>query len=79
MHAVIDSPADWRGADVAKRTDWIHEFTREEIAEIDAATRQALASGKTMETLTRDDFPLPLVSQRLAHARTFLEEGLGIY
>jgi len=34
MHTVIDSPADWRGADVARRTDWIHEFTREEIAEI---------------------------------------------
>ena len=31
MHTVIDSPADWRGPDVAKRTDWIHEFTREEI------------------------------------------------
>jgi hypothetical protein len=79
MHTVIDSPADWRGADVAKRTDWIHEFTRDEIAEIESATRHALASGKTLETLTAADFPLPLVSQRLAHARTFLEEGLGIY
>jgi len=79
MHTVIDSPADWRGADVAKRTDWIHEFTREEIAEIESATRHALASGKTLETLTAADFPLPLVAQRLAHARTYLEDGLGIY
>jgi hypothetical protein len=79
MHSVIESPADWRGPDVAKRTDWIHEFTPEEIAEIESATRHALASGKTLESLTKDDFPLPLVSQRLAHARTFLEEGLGIY
>ena len=45
MRTVIDSPADWRGADVAKRSDWIHEFTQEEIAEIDGAARMALATG----------------------------------
>ena len=60
MPEVIASPADWRGADIAKRTDWIHEFTPEEIAEIDSATRHALSRGKTMESLTKEDFPLPL-------------------
>jgi len=40
MHTVIDSPADWRGADVARRTDWIHEFTREEIARWSKAVKE---------------------------------------
>ncbi len=79
MVAVYAHPADWRGADLAGRTDWIHNFTPAEVAEIKAAHSHARALGKTLPTLTREDFPLPTVSARLAAARDVLEEGTGIY
>lgn len=72
-------PADWRGPDLAKRTDWIHRFSAAEVSEIKAALQTARSRGKTLPTLTKEDFPLPLVGARLAHARDVLEEGVGIY
>ena len=69
----------WRGPELAASRDWIHEFSADEISEIEQALRGAKARGKTLDTLTREDFPLPTVSQRIAHARDFLENGKGIY
>jgi hypothetical protein len=79
MRGIIEAPAAWRGSDLATARDWIHEFSAEEIAEIEDALRGAKARGKTPATLTRDDFPLPTVAKRLAFARDFLENGKGIY
>ena len=56
MHRIIEGAADWRGPDVAAATDWIHNFTPAEIAEIDAALKTAKARGKTFDTLTADGF-----------------------
>jgi len=79
MRTIIEGPAAWRGAELAASRDWIHEFSGEEIAEIEDALRSAKARGKTLETLTRDDFPLPKTAKRIAFARDLLEEGKGIY
>jgi len=79
MRTNIEGPAAWRGAELAASRDWIHEFSGEEIAEIEEALCSAKARGKTLETLTRDDFPLPKTAKRIAFARDFLEEGKGIY
>jgi hypothetical protein len=79
MPGIIEGPADWRGPDIAASRDWIHEFSAAEIGEIDAAFRNVKAKGKTMATLTRDDFPLPQVTKRIAIARENLEDGSGIY
>jgi len=79
MVGVYEHPADWRGPDLAQRSDWIHHFTPAEVSEISAALRHARALGKTMPTLTREDFPLPTVSLQLEHARQVLEEGVGIF
>ena len=79
MRKVIETPAAWRGPELAASRDWIHEFTRDEIAEIEAALRSAKARGKTLDTLTKEDVPLPTVSKRIAFARDFLEDGKGIY
>lgn len=75
----VESAADWRGAEMVQRTDWIHTFTPDEIAEIEAATEHALAAGKTIPTLRKEDFPIPRVADRLAQARDVLENGPGIY
>jgi hypothetical protein len=79
MRGIIEEPAAWRASDLATARDWIHEFSAEEIAEIEDALRVAKARSKTLATLTRDDFPLPEVAKRIAFARDFLENGKGIY
>ena len=73
MVEVHRSPADWRAKDLAARTDWLHHFTPAEDAEIKRALAVAKERGRGMETLTREDFPLPTVADRLAHARDVLE------
>ena len=79
MPGVINGPADWRGPEIEKRTDWIHNFTPSEIREIMDASAHAKARGMTLPTLTKEDFPLPTVSNRLAEAREALENGPGLF
>ena len=79
MPGVIAHPADWRGPDIEKRTDWIHNFTPPEIREIMDAAAFAKSKGATLPTLTKEDFPLPTVSKRLAEAREVLEKGPGLF
>ena len=78
MARIIEGAADWRGPDMAKSTAWIHDWTKDEIAEIERAFDTARKAGKTLETLTREDFPLPTVAQRFAAARERLENGGGL-
>ena len=49
MASLIDSPADWRGPDLAKRTDWIHHLTTDEIAEIEAGHREPVVRVGNLE------------------------------
>ena len=78
MTQLITSPADWRASDLVANTDWIVRFSAADCAEIDAALRTAQARGATLETLTREDFPLPAVSTRIAELREHIENGRGI-
>jgi hypothetical protein len=50
MRKIIAGPADWRGRDLLASRDWIHEFTSDEIAEIENALRAAKARGATLDT-----------------------------
>lgn len=78
MTRIIDIPAAWRGPDIAQSDAWVHRFSADEIAEIDAALRHARAAGCTLSTLTREAFPLPTVSKAIAKGREELENGLGL-
>ncbi len=78
MHSIIESPADWRGKDLAVADDWIHHFTTDELAEIDAAVRVAQSRSKSLATLTIEDFPLPTVGAIIAWALDELENRRGI-
>jgi hypothetical protein len=78
MARMIEGAADWRGPDMAKSTAWIHDWTKDEIAEIERAFISASKAGKTLETLAREDFPLPSVASRFAEARERLENGGGL-
>ena len=78
MARMIEGAADWRGPDMAKSTAWIHDWTKDEIAEIERAFASASKAGRTLETLVREDFPLPSVASRFAEARERLENGGGL-
>ena len=75
----LQSPADWRGADILKRKDWVHELSSGEIAEIDGALRQARARGLGLADLDRESFPLPAFHAIARRAQSALEDGPGLY
>jgi hypothetical protein len=75
---VITSPAAWLATDLSASNDWIDHFSAADCTEIDAALRTAQARGATLETLTREDFPLPTVAARIGNAREQIETGRGI-
>ena len=79
MHGIIESRSAWRGPQLASECDWIHEFTPAEVQEVDDALAAAKAKGRTLDSLTKQDFPIPTVAKRLAIARDLLEDGKGIY
>ena len=67
----------WYAGDFADDTSWLHIFNEADVAEIKAALQSALATGKDVIALTRDDFPLPTVSSKLAAAVSEVEQGRG--
>ena len=78
-YAVIETPADWRAAEMAARKDWIHALTGDEVAELRAALAHVKALGKTLANMTPEDFPLPTLSALLSHCRDDLENNAGLF
>jgi len=74
--AVNDASA-WRGRDFAGDESWIVRLSDAAIAEIEAALRSAQRRGISIETVTRDSFPLPTLAELLAEVRRELEYGRG--
>jgi hypothetical protein len=78
-HLPLTGAAVWMGADVQNSDEWMYRFTQDDIAEIDAAYRQAVNTEVTLASLTKDQFPLPglrPVLDRLLHE---LEDGTGLF
>jgi hypothetical protein len=78
MRQLIEGPSNWKAADIARNTAWVHRFNEPELAEIDAALRHAQARGATLSSLKVEDFPLPTVSRRFAEGLEQLENGVGM-
>ena len=73
--APIAGPSAWRGADLARSTDWIHRLSATERAELDAAMRAVI--GRDLLTVTRAEFPLPTFGATLDAIRRELLGGRG--
>ena len=73
----IDSPAAWRGAELAGRTDWVHELSRAEIADIERVVVAIQASGKPRDQLTRGDVVFDALAPAVASWRLTLARGRG--
>ena len=71
-------PANWRAKDLQDEREWIIHLTPEQIAAFDAALKAARASGATLHTLTRENFPLKGFDALIADVQDRLENGRGI-
>ena len=74
----VEDPAAWRGEELARREDWRHRLSEEQIAELDAAIAAAEATGKGLEQLEREDFPLPGLGAQIRDWAEELQRGLGV-
>jgi alpha-ketoglutarate-dependent taurine dioxygenase len=74
---VID-PADWTGAELNARTDWMYHLTGVELADLDRAIRDVAARGLDIMEITRDTFALPVLGPRLAEVRRQLLDGTAL-
>ena len=75
---LVDGPSAWKGVDLARQPEkWIYRLSTDEIAEIEAATDAATATGKSLAEITKDDFVLPIFSRTLRTLRDDLLDGQG--
>ena len=76
----IESPANWKSADIAKRSsEWFLELTDADVAEIDAAHRAWKARNQPLETMQKADFPLSRFAKHAERALDMLESGPGFF
>jgi hypothetical protein len=74
----VRGPAAWRGDELAARSDWRYRFTPADIDELDRAIASARATGKPLGELTRAEFPLPSLTERVSEWVANLQYGLGV-
>ncbi len=70
-------PAVWRGEELWGREDWEYWLTEEDLGEIRRALAVSGESGRETEALTRAEFPLPGLGERLLKIQDALENGSG--
>ncbi len=75
--SAINSPAAWRGAEMAEDSGWRIQFTDHEIDEITRAIAQAKSTGRALGAMTKEDFPLPGLSSSINHWRRGILHGRG--
>lgn len=73
----IEGPAAWRGAEMAKRTDWLEELSEGEVAEVDAAVQAFRRSGAGYGSIRPSRFRLPKLGPRLERMLEQLLHGRG--
>src|SRR5262252_5759489 len=74
----ISGPCAWRGEEMARSTRWVRTLDTAEVAEIDAALRQARSAGVPWHATTRERFPLHGLDRTLADVARELEDGSGL-
>ena len=67
----------WRGETLSRDTSWLVTLTQAEIADIDRALATAKATGRSMEDIGREDFPLSALRPRLEQTVAELYDGRG--
>ena len=74
----IDGPAAWYGEDMAADPNvWLKRLSDKDVAELERAGETFLGRGGNLGTISKDDFPLPVLAPRLARLRETLMLGRG--
>lgn len=76
--AITDRGA-WRGADLVGRGNWSHRLAAAEVEELGAALAGVRARGLPTTTITRADFPLPVLAPRLRALNEEARIGRGFF
>ncbi len=74
----IAGPAAWHGAEMARRTDWIHNFDDAQRDDVEAALASLECSGTPGLAFGAAEFPLPRTRDLLEAVRRELEGGTGL-
>ena len=74
---VVD-PAAWTAEDLDADQGWIHPLTESDIAELDAAVARVEERGLDIMDITRDDFVLPTLGDRLDEIAADVVHGRGL-
>jgi hypothetical protein len=74
----IGGPAAWRGPEMAaRRGEWLHHLSPEELDELAAAVRAHREAGRAMGAISPETFPLPRLAPVLERVGRDLLEGRG--
>jgi hypothetical protein len=76
--APLDVPAAWRGAELARRDDWIVHLSAAQVDELARAADAAAARGLGLDAVRRADFPLPTLGPVVAGWAHELLHGRGV-
>jgi Taurine catabolism dioxygenase TauD, TfdA family len=69
--------AAWRGAEMVRSREWIHQLSDEDVAELEAAASEAGRSGRPLVEIEREHFPLPHLARVIGAIRHELLRGRG--
>lgn len=73
------SPAAWKGDELARRSDWQHTLSAAESEEIDRALQRVNQDSLDLEAIDASNFPLPQLTARLRAIQESLEAGSGSF
>jgi hypothetical protein len=74
---LITTPEVWSGASLHGSDEWLTQLSIDEINDIDAGLAHAKSLKQDLFSLTRDDFPMPLMARRMQAVQRVLEGGRG--
>ena len=73
----IGGPGVWYGAGISESLDWAYPLSGAEQGELVDAMREALQDPNNIATITKADFPLPHLGERLDALRREVIQGRG--
>jgi hypothetical protein len=74
---ILEGPAAWRGAELARGETWLHRFSSEELAELERALAGVRGLPRPVLDVTRENFVLPTLATTLARVKHELLRGRG--
>jgi hypothetical protein len=76
-HEPLDTPAAWRGPEVAGSDAWRFSLGDAQVAKIEGALVHAAGTGKSTAEMDAADFPLPGLASAIAEWRNAIMRGRG--